>query len=157
MLDDLRNQTSPLNMVNKGRIDALVRSMRNACSRFWLDTICVPLQQFNGSARDQAMTTMKDVYSNAYQVLVLDADLEKEVIPDKCEAFIRTSLCGWMGRLWVLHEATLANRLYVKFGNGLLDLNKSYEELSSHLRARDGLTKLQGVYGTLNANLLQFF
>jgi hypothetical protein len=78
MMTALRDQRSNMELLNTGRLDTLLRKRRGASVRFWMDTLCVPLRHVDSDARDAAIDQMKDVYRNAYQVLVPDAELDTQ-------------------------------------------------------------------------------
>lgn len=156
LLDELRDQARSWNLINRLRPSTLTRRYRNVSMRFWLDTLCVPLRQHHADARDRAISQMKDVYMNAYQVLVLDTELQSIDPLDISEAFMRISLSGWMRRLWTLHEGVLGNRLLIKFKNGTLNLEKGYKELGFKFQADLG-RKFECVFGTPMADARQTF
>ncbi|ERF75666.1 hypothetical protein EPUS_08620 [Endocarpon pusillum Z07020] len=139
LLDELRDQAS-----------------LNVSMRFWLDTLCVPVRQHHANARDRAICQMKDVYMNAYQVLVLDTELQSVDPLDISEAFMRISLSGWMRRLWTLHEGVLGNRLHIKFRNATLNLEKGYKELGFKFQP-ELAREFENVFGTPMADARQTF
>lgn len=134
MMAELRDRPNTMRLLNTGRFNTLLRKQRGASVRFWMDTLCVPLRQVDGNARDDAIAQMREVYLNAYQVLVLDAELESIDVSDPTKAFMQISLSGWMRRLWTLHEGVLANELHIKFKNTTLDLQRAYMQLMPQIR-----------------------
>ena len=88
---------------------------------FWIDTLCVPRSR---SLKKLALLQMKEVYSRAETVLVLDSDLESSHY-NNCplEAVVRIYCCGWMTRLWTLEEGILARNLRFQFRDCAIDLN----------------------------------
>lgn len=137
ILDELRDQNGVLELLNMGKMDALLRKARNTSLRFWLDTLCVPVDTNLTDIRREAIQKMKDVYNESRQVIVLDEDLQDVSLSkiDSTEMFMRISLSGWMRRLWTLHEGVLGGKLYVKFNDNIIDVQKMYTaevELSHH-------------------------
>lgn len=157
LLDELRDQASLWSLINRGRIGTLIRRYRNFSMCLWLDTLCVPLRQHHAHARDRAISQMKDVYLNAYQVLVLDAELQGIDALDMSEAFMRISLSGWMRRLWTLHEGVLGDRLFIKFRNTTLDLEKGYRKLGHGYTVVGFAHLINYMHGTLMSDSVQFF
>jgi len=100
------------------------------------------------ATRSLAIAQMKETYEKAYQVLILDSELEKHSKSDLIEAFMRISISGWMRRLWTLQEGVLARRPFIKFGDGLLDLQNAYEKMNPPTQPHDILGELQCTYGT---------
>lgn len=98
----------------------------------WVDTLCVPVDPRYQSSRRKAISGIVDVFRNARQVVVLDADLEEASIEtgDHSELCIRILCSQWMRRLWTLAEAVISNdtpnsqRLYVMFADGPFEYNK---------------------------------
>lgn len=108
---------------------------------FWIDTLCVPLAPRD--VKKHAIARMKDVYRNAYSVLVLDEELQRipcpfpianaghagdagsndnpsfETINSRLrELYIRLFVSPWFQRLWTLQEGALAKNLLLRFADG---------------------------------------
>jgi hypothetical protein len=82
---------------------------------FWIDTLCVPLEE---PLRNTAIQGMAMVYSSAYKVLVLSAELISIKVPSTAvESLVRIYCSKWYTRLWLLHEAALARDLRFQFSN----------------------------------------
>ncbi|KAK8112880.1 hypothetical protein PG984_013406 [Apiospora sp. TS-2023a] len=122
LLDELDALTSTLSLVNKGHASRLWGRQLGVTMPFWIDTLCIPVGPHYEAQRSRAISLMKDTYANAYQVLILDAELEATPMRDVSEMMMRISLSGWMRRLWTLQEGVLATRMYVKFKDGILDV-----------------------------------
>lgn len=86
-------------------------------TRIWMDTVCVPAAPVE--ARKQAILTMREVYRNAYAVLVLDQSFEEAREPcDYLERLVRFNVCDWTTRLWTLQEGRLARSIFIQQGPG---------------------------------------
>lgn len=155
ILDDLVNKSTFWRLANNGRLNTMLRRSRSKSIRFWIDTICVPLRQIDSEARDRAINQMNDTYVNAYQVLVLDAELQSLDALDMTEAFMQISLSGWMRRLWTLNEGVLARRLHVKFKNDIFDLREMNDSLNP--RSTTLRESIQVIWGTILADASQFY
>lgn len=160
ILDELRNSSSSLSQLNSARLNAFIRKRRNISLRFWMDTLCIPVDPTLREMRTKSIKQMKDIYRNSYQVLVLDAELQDAKLTDMTEAFMRISLCGWMRRLWTLQEAVLGARLFIKFQDNILDLQKGYNQLQEQNKRHhkwDIMRQIDTVIGTPRSDALQFF
>lgn len=86
----------------------------------WLDTLCVPLEN---PYRRQAIAKMRETYSNARMVVVLDKDL----LAFKGHNILRLQQVlqpDWMRRLWTYQEAVLASNLYIAFEDSLVHMDR---------------------------------
>lgn len=82
---------------------------------FWIDTLCVPLQE---PLRNTAIMRMAPVYSRASQVLVLSAEVLSINLPSTPDQALFTIFCSrWMARLWTMQEAALAENLVFRFAD----------------------------------------
>ena len=79
----------------------------------WIDTILVPHDPVK---KPLALPKMKNVYSNACKVLVIDSRLTK-VGDRRFEQGLHLLLSEWMTRLWTLQEGRLTSSLYIQFRN----------------------------------------
>ncbi|KAI0376966.1 hypothetical protein F5Y04DRAFT_194439 [Hypomontagnella monticulosa] len=156
LLNELDRLSSTWSLVNRGHADRLWGRFAASSSRFWIDTLCVPVSSSYASQRSRAISMMKGTYENAYQVLVLDSELEALPIHDFSEAMMRVSLSGWMRRLWTLQEGVLAKRLYVKFKDGILDVKAANGALMSPRDDKGVASKVKATYGTVPNNASQF-
>ncbi|KAK7947832.1 uncharacterized protein PG986_008718 [Apiospora aurea] len=157
LLDELDRLTSTLSLVNKGHASRLWGRQRGVSVPFWIDTLCIPVGPQYEFQRSRAIALMKDTYANAYQVLVLDAELEAVPMGDTTEMMMRISLSGWMRRLWTLQEGVLATRMYVKFKDGILDVACAKTELDN-CEVPSGVTPgLTATYGTVPNQAARFY
>jgi hypothetical protein len=77
----------------------------------WIDTLCIPVDPSLRKYRDQAIVLLKNTYSDARAVLVLDRDLQQASRHSSTlELGIRVLCSGWMRRLWTLQEASLVSK-----------------------------------------------
>src|SRR5256885_2293629 len=44
---------------------------------FWIDTLCIPIQELHKSSRKVAITRIDNTFQSAYRVLVLDKELQE--------------------------------------------------------------------------------
>ena len=100
---------------------------------FWIDTICCPVQ--SGKAQDLAITKMKDTYSSAEWVLVIDSWLTSQTVgglPDG-EILLKIACSNWNERLWTLQEGIIARKLAFQFRDTVFqDFGRAVEEIWAH-------------------------
>ncbi|OQU97847.1 hypothetical protein CLAIMM_03726 [Cladophialophora immunda] len=97
---------------------------------FWIDTICVPLEQ---PERNQAIIAMRRIYTEATKVLVVDNVLsEVSSTESLTNLILRVRASTWMTRLWTYHEARLARSLHYQFRDKPLTVD---EMLAQHKKA----------------------
>lgn len=99
-------------------------------SSLWIDTMCVPVHDY--PLKKAAMLKMKDTYSLATDVLVLDAYLQsfERMRASPLEAFARVVNSSWMLRYWTLQEGRLARRLWFQFADGPVELRQIFHTIS---------------------------
>lgn len=101
--------------------------------RFWMDTLCVPVSDM--LLRNKAIVGMRDVYTLASNVLVLDAELMKSSAERRFEEiFTRITCSTWIHRLWTLQEAILNNNLLFQFAERALYVGTSSSLRRAQLR-----------------------
>jgi hypothetical protein len=116
---------------------------------FWLDTLCVPMDEEHIDVRQQAIDQMDLVYAGASKVLVLDSELQQinvekqEILVPRhglsessgflkaLEAPRKKSLLliaasifrsQWMSRAWTLQEGFLARDCVLQLHNGTVEI-----------------------------------
>jgi hypothetical protein len=83
---------------------------------FWIDTICVPP---SGSLfKPQAIAKLREVYTCASIVLIVDGRLSQMTIHSPLEAKLQFLCCEWFSRLW------LASDLRVQFRNTAVSVDQ---------------------------------
>ncbi|KAH9892485.1 hypothetical protein C8Q73DRAFT_782020 [Cubamyces lactineus] len=95
---------------------------------FWMDTLCVPVDEEAKAFRKKAIQLLGKTYHEATAVLVLDRELEivNAASAPFLEIGLRILCSGWVKRLWTLQEATLASeahgeeKIYFQMGDGPL-------------------------------------
>lgn len=95
---------------------------------FWLDTLCIPVEDQYQNLRDFSIQKMHGIYQQAHCALVLDPDfarMTKRRTPLH-EILCRVLLSGWITRLWTYQEATLPTILYIRVKDGIIDLHSTY-------------------------------
>jgi Heterokaryon incompatibility protein (HET) len=131
ILDDLLSQFKLRSLVNMGALRTLSKKFYGPSLSFWMDTLCIPVQEKHREIRALAIKSMKQIYENAFRVLVLDGEMQASLQGTCTETFMRISLSPWMRRLWTLQEAVCAQRLCVKFADGIFDVKAAYEKFIS--------------------------
>ncbi|KAK1585870.1 uncharacterized protein LY79DRAFT_670705 [Colletotrichum navitas] len=103
----------------------------------WIDTMCCPATP--GYGKNLCLSRMRDIYANAYGVLVKSAVLQatsvRDIFADTSKGLIDVAAhiytSPWMRRMWTLQEGVLAgasrargvgDRLCFAFRDGLLSL-----------------------------------
>ncbi|KAI7971182.1 hypothetical protein EIK77_006998 [Talaromyces pinophilus] len=128
ILDDILAHFKASSLVNMGALSILGKKFRGPTLSFWMDTLCIPVQEEHREIRHMAITSMKQIYENAFRVLVLDGEMQASLQGTPTEAFMRISLSPWTRRLWTLQEAVCAQQLYVKFADGIFDVHAEWEK-----------------------------
>jgi Heterokaryon incompatibility protein (HET) len=102
---------------------------------FWIDTLCVPLEQ---NARKQAVSLMRKTFENADAVLVFDSSLlPYSVHTSSEELMMRINYCRWVTRLWTFQEGVLARRLFFQFSDGATSIGELMERYFADQRTKD--------------------
>ena len=96
---------------------------------FWLDTLCVPMSAQYRQYPKLALFKMRETYTNATEVLVLDACLQ-EVGESVYERRLQIVCSEWMRRLWTLQEALLPKpeNLLIQFRHNAIPLSSLVDE-----------------------------
>ena len=81
---------------------------------FWMDTLCIPVN--NQELRNKGIEKMRNVYSSATNVLVMNTELmQSSCERSYTEIFTRITYSSWLRRLWTLQEALLNRNLLFQF------------------------------------------
>ncbi|KAL8707277.1 MAG: hypothetical protein Q9225_007786, partial [Loekoesia sp. 1 TL-2023] len=93
--------------------------------RFWMDTLCIPVNPQHSDLRLKAIGNMALTYAAAERCLVLDPELQRISMKDlqliQLNAHV---LCStWLTRSWTFQEARLSRAWYAQFADGLYNLN----------------------------------
>jgi len=131
---------SRANAIPTCQLNALLRSFQNiqdnhdkkmgrgwdgSMMAFWLDTLCIPVEDRFKHLRDFSIQKMHEIYTESHCVLVLDHDFSKMAREAKlCEVLSRLVLSGWITRLWTFQEGSLPPLLYLRVRNGVIDVDK---------------------------------
>ncbi|KAJ5462833.1 hypothetical protein N7475_007777 [Penicillium sp. IBT 31633x] len=135
LLEELLSGISSLHLVNRMAFGELWKKKFPGPSiSFWMDTMCIPVDPAHHELRSTAIKGMKDVYERAFRVLVLDSDIQECSMRGYTQSFMRIRMSAWMRRLWTLNEGALANRLCVKFADGILDVQAASENYAKEAR-----------------------
>ncbi|KAI1459088.1 hypothetical protein F4805DRAFT_100719 [Annulohypoxylon moriforme] len=102
-------------------IKSLLLSLPGTPTRFWIDTLCVPLKPY--AMRRKAITLLRDTYQRAAIVLVLDSLLMSldSAHMDAIEIVARITCCGWAERLWTFQEGRLGRRVFFQFRDRVVE------------------------------------
>ena len=105
-------------------------SARDQDTYLWIDTLCCPVKP--PEAKDLALRRMKEPYTEAAHVLVLDSSLRgvNTSSLDPIEICMRIFTSGWMRRLWTLQEGALPQNLWFQFEDRVLDLQEIWLEVA---------------------------
>jgi hypothetical protein len=77
---------------------------------FWMDTLCVPVEEKHIAFRKQTIAQMRQIYEGADRVLVLDSWVEGlSVSSSVYDKTVRLYLSNWQHRLWTLQEGVMAH------------------------------------------------
>ncbi|KAL4741110.1 hypothetical protein BDV11DRAFT_183781 [Aspergillus similis] len=148
LLDELVSGIRSVDLVNRLAFRELWKKKFHGPSLlFWMDTMCIPVAEEHRELRSVAIKSMKAVYERAFRVLVLDGDIQSFSSSDYTQSFMRIRLSAWMRRLWTLNEGVLANKLCVKFADGIFDVNERSK--AQQREAYDSeLAQTKHTYGT---------
>lgn len=106
---------------------------------FWLDTLCIPVEEIYHELRDFSIQKMRDIYKDAYAVLVVDSDLRAMTrTTSDLEVLGRVLVSGWNARLWTYQEAALGEELIIRGKDCIFfydDLVRKYTSSSSQSQA----------------------
>ncbi|GAD92482.1 hypothetical protein AN2408.2 [Paecilomyces variotii No. 5] len=138
LLDDILSRFSSLSLINMGALNTLGKKFNGSSLLFWMDTLCIPVENQYRKDRSKAIKLIKKTFENAFRVLVLDAELQGAPLSAPTESFMRITISPWRRRLWTLQEAVCAQRLYVKFMDGFFDVQLEYEDNDNSRRDTNG-------------------
>ena len=134
------------------RLSSLVKdSNADQHCTFWMDTLCVPATIREG--RKVAIGKMRETYSIANTVMVLDQGLQQSIIDldwwretsdrhTTVELGYRLLASNWARRLWTLQEAAEASRLIFRINNSFLDMRELRHRLQRTLWDFDSFSPL---------------
>ena len=104
---------------------------RSDIAHVWIDTICCPSAPYED--KKHSLLRMRETYTNASQVLVLDKGLRtvdfKGTHP--IASFLSVFNAAWVQRLWTLQEGFLPKQLWVQYRDEVVNLDKIYENLAA--------------------------
>ena len=108
-------------------LDNLESSERRGPKLFWMDTLCIPVNQESSDLRMKAINKMDAVYAHAREVLVLDSEIQRLSIKEThpCELLARLAYSSWMGRSWTLQEGAIGRATYFQCADGAMTLQRS--------------------------------
>ncbi|KAL4925529.1 uncharacterized protein BDV17DRAFT_272106 [Aspergillus undulatus] len=99
---------------------------------FWMDTLCLPV--WDKALRDNAIASMRHVYSNAKAVLVLDDWLQvMRSDADPLDVITRVYQSNWIKRLWTHQEGFLPKALYFQFADRCVEIYELHDNLQAHV------------------------
>lgn len=129
----------------QGMVDEIDYPGRNGNKTvgFWMDTLCVPVEDQLRAYRKKSIANMRHIYKNAVAVLVLDPWLQK--IPSTApttEILARLCQSAWLRRLWTHQEGFLAKEVYYRFR----DKSVSMKEIEERRLQYENELKAKGIY-----------
>ncbi|KAL8689723.1 MAG: hypothetical protein Q9218_004668 [Villophora microphyllina] len=103
---------------------------------FWLDVLCIPVQQQHAHLRAAAISRMTPTYAGARRVLVLDSELQElsYAKTSTLELSARLLRSAWMGRSWTLQEASLAEDLIFQLADRHIQLETLQRDVANLLK-----------------------
>ena len=110
---------------------------------FWLDTLCIPVQQECRDLRFAAIHRMCATYENAEACLVLDADLQQ--LPECTTAtdlFVKVFMSVWRQRLWTLQESSLSIFTFIQGKDCVFELSRLWLQLRKSINKGGETTPL---------------
>lgn len=112
--------------LDAGGLDAITpSSMGSMAPLFWMDTLCVPVDDEYAGLRTEAINKMAAYYAQATGTLVLDSELQRLRIAliDSDELLARIAHCAWAGRCWTLQEGAITPICYFQCADGAIQLD----------------------------------
>ena len=112
--------------ITKYRPNRSILNKRTTNSLFWMDTLCIPVQDVPsgvpivGDIRRKAIDKMSIVYSSSSHTLVLDAEMR--TIPMAANHVTKLAYiqcCGWTTRSWTLQEGCLPPSTIYALSDGI--------------------------------------
>lgn len=103
---------------------------------FWLDTLCVPLEE---EYKRRAIGNMFNVYQQAEYVLVLDSAILSNQVEttDPFQLLISVRTSNWVRRLWTFQEGAIARSLQFQFADIALTLGDIVDAVIEASRNQD--------------------
>ncbi|KAJ5959917.1 uncharacterized protein N7479_007067 [Penicillium vulpinum] len=148
LLNEILAGISSADLVNRLAFgDLWKKKFHGPSISFWMDTMCIPVAPEHHELRSKAIRGMKAVYERAFRVLVLDSDIQECSTRGYTQSFMRTRMSAWMRRLWTLNEGVLANRLCVKYADGIMDVQGVSESYEKQVKTAASAHNMDG-YGT---------
>lgn len=119
------------NALPRCQVDVLFQAIKQIDSvhGFWIDTLCVPLRP--AESRRSAIRLMRQTYSEAYAVLVLDhgiMQIESSVSPE--ELFMRIACSSWLRRLWTFQEGLMAKKLRFLLTDKIVNMRIVFDRMT---------------------------
>ena len=102
-------------------------------ARVWIDTLCVPSI---GPCKTQAIAMLRDIYTRANEVLLIDSRLCRVSGYHAYETAIQFLCSEWLSRLWTFQEGHLARKLIIQFADKYIGQEALIQDISGH-RTRD--------------------
>jgi hypothetical protein len=112
-----------LSSVNFTRLYKFIRKFdTDSLVRFWINILCIPVQESFSKQRKAAISTMGAIYSKASKVLVLDTELMQTCVHvSSIELLMLVLSSGWMRRVWNLREGAVNENVYIQFLDGTVN------------------------------------
>ncbi|KAL3470429.1 hypothetical protein BJX99DRAFT_239542 [Aspergillus californicus] len=121
--------------------------------KFWVDTMCIPVDPDHLKFRRMAINRMGDTYRRSSKTLALDNSLmiQESTDMDWVEMNMRIKYCPWVSRAWTLLEGRVGMELMFQFKDNAVSsnivFNRSYA--TRNILAVSGMLERRGVESVL--------
>jgi hypothetical protein len=121
-------------VLDTGGLDAISpSSTKRPVPLFWMDTLCIPVDDEFVELRTEAINKMAAYYAQATGTLILDSELQRLriAVTESEEVLARIAHCAWAGRCWTMQEGAISPICYFQCADGALQLDGTdYGQLS---------------------------
>jgi hypothetical protein len=107
-------------------LDAISRSSINKLiPLFWMDTLCIPVDDKFAELRTEAINKMAAYYAQAIGTLILDSELQRLriAVAEAEEVLARIEHSAWAGRCCTMQEGAISPICYFQCADGALFLD----------------------------------
>ncbi|KAL6243318.1 hypothetical protein RBB50_009870 [Rhinocladiella similis] len=125
-LGNTRDNAMPICQLRRIQSMVTTVSKDEENSSFWIDTLCVPQDNFKPCLRPLRIRAIRDmdrVYRGSASVLVLDSELlGTQSNASFEEQLVRLGCSSWVRRLWTLSEAVNGPKVLLQFSDKAVDM-----------------------------------
>jgi hypothetical protein len=115
--------------LDAGGLDAISQSNSSRpAPLFWMDTLCIPVDNEYAALRTEAINKMAAYYAQATGTLILDSELQtlRMSVLIAEEILARIAYCAWAGRCWTMQEGAISAICYFQCADGAVQLDGTY-------------------------------